>query len=296
MAAEPGDTRTRARQARRCSSIPPRTSYLSLPVEPIEDATSWLNRETETILRNMPSAPTPAAPCVERDSRGIDKRQNHHLVVRIEPVAGRVGGFVAVRPGACDAGPEGRSRTRDGARDPPDEARWRPHRSWRAGHGRTGSTWRPLTPCAAPQGVTHAGAPSCREARNAGAERFQRLREPLGVGSFGINLIRLQPGQRGRIHRHERQEEGLPGPGGRALPDRRGGATSSVRELVRVAPHLRRRQVNRGPGRCVILALGGAGEHVGRDGTAFVSWEATEGGPPQEMPLPEDLPPGERRA
>ena len=66
-----------------------------------------------------------------------------------------------------------------------------------------------------------------REARNAGAERFQRLREPLGVRSFGINLIRLQPGQRGRIHRHERQEGGLPGPGGRALPDRRGGGRTS---------------------------------------------------------------------
>src|SRR5262245_54441234 len=38
-------------------------------------------------------------------------------------------------------------------------------------------------------------------------ERFQRLRQQLGVSTFGMNLIVLQPGQRGRIHRHTRQEE-----------------------------------------------------------------------------------------
>jgi len=40
-----------------------------------------------------------------------------------------------------------------------------------------------------------------------GEERFQPLRRELGVSAFGLNLIRLRPGQRGRIHRHERQEE-----------------------------------------------------------------------------------------
>jgi len=38
-------------------------------------------------------------------------------------------------------------------------------------------------------------------------ERFQPLRRELGVSSFGMNLIVLQPGQRGRIHAHEHQEE-----------------------------------------------------------------------------------------
>ena len=38
-------------------------------------------------------------------------------------------------------------------------------------------------------------------------ERFVRLRHALGVESFGLNLMLLEPGQRGRIHRHERQEE-----------------------------------------------------------------------------------------
>ena len=37
--------------------------------------------------------------------------------------------------------------------------------------------------------------------------RFQRLRAPLGVTSFGMNLVVLAPGERGRVHTHERQEE-----------------------------------------------------------------------------------------
>jgi hypothetical protein len=60
-------------------------------------------------------------------------------------------------------------------------------------------------------------------------------------------------------------------------------------ELVRVAPPLRRQLVNRGPGPLVVLALGGAGEHSGRDGEAFASWEDERGAPPQEIPLPADL-------
>ena len=69
----------------------------------------------------------------------------------------------------------------------------------------------------------------------------------------------------------------------------------SAGELVRVAPEVRRQLINRGPARLAILALGAAGEHVGRDGTAYLSWDATEGAPPQETPLPEDLPEGEVR-
>ncbi len=38
-------------------------------------------------------------------------------------------------------------------------------------------------------------------------QRFARLRTPLGVNSFGINVITFEPGQRNRIHRHKRQEE-----------------------------------------------------------------------------------------
>ena len=41
----------------------------------------------------------------------------------------------------------------------------------------------------------------------AGTERFVTLRRMLGVTSFGINLVLLRPGERGRIHKHEKQEE-----------------------------------------------------------------------------------------
>jgi hypothetical protein len=41
----------------------------------------------------------------------------------------------------------------------------------------------------------------------------------------------------------------------------------------------------------VVLALGGAGEHEGRDARAWTSWdEEGEGRSPQEVPLPENLP------
>ena len=36
-----------------------------------------------------------------------------------------------------------------------------------------------------------------------GEDRFQRLRQELGVSTFGLNLLRLRPGERSRIHRHE---------------------------------------------------------------------------------------------
>jgi hypothetical protein len=40
-----------------------------------------------------------------------------------------------------------------------------------------------------------------------GDERFVSLRRPLEVSGLGMNLMILAPGQRGRIHDHERQEE-----------------------------------------------------------------------------------------
>jgi len=141
------------------------------------------------------------------------------------------------------------------------------------------------------QGVSYA------KIETEGTERFFSLRRALGISSFGINLIQLQPGARGRIHVHREQEEVylvLEGILSLAV----GGDERDMRpgELARIAPDVRRQLVNRGPDRCVILALGGAGEHAGRDGIAFVSWDATEGAAPQEIPLPEDLPEHERRS
>jgi hypothetical protein len=63
--------------------------------------------------------------------------------------------------------------------------------------------------------------------------------------------------------------------------------------LVRIGPSVRRQLVNAGPRRLVLLALGGSGDHEGRDGLARASWEDdSPGRPPQEIPLPEDLPSG----
>lgn len=128
-------------------------------------------------------------------------------------------------------------------------------------------------------------------------ERFVPLRRQLGVSSFGLNQIVLQSGQRGRIHRHERQEEVYVVLEG-SLTLLIEGEPHELREgeLVRVAPALRRQLVNRGPGRLVLLALGCEGEHHGRDGEAFTGWDERAGRPPQEIPLPDDLAPGELRA
>jgi mannose-6-phosphate isomerase-like protein (cupin superfamily) len=123
-----------------------------------------------------------------------------------------------------------------------------------------------------------------------GSERFVGLRRQLGVSSFGINQIVLQPGQRGRIHRHQRQEEVyLVLEGSLTLIVEEEQLELGEGELIRVAPALRRQLVNRGPGRVVLLALGGDGEHSGRDGEAFSSWGEEVGAAPQEVPLPADL-------
>jgi uncharacterized cupin superfamily protein len=125
-----------------------------------------------------------------------------------------------------------------------------------------------------------------------GEDRFQRLRQELGVSTFGLNLIRLRPGEQGRIHRHLRQEEVyvvLEGTltlvvDGEPRDLRRG-------ELARVAPDVRRRLVNRHPDTLVLLAAGGATGHEGRDGRAWASWdEEGDGRPPQEVPMPENVP------
>ncbi len=127
------------------------------------------------------------------------------------------------------------------------------------------------------------------------AERFVPLRRQLDVSSFGLNQLVLQPGQRGRIHRHERQEEVyLVLEGHLALLIEGEEQQLSTGELIRVAPQLRRQVVNRGPGRLVVIALGGENEHHGRDGEAFASWEDDAAVSPQELPLPADLSADER--
>ncbi|HUA04564.1 MAG TPA: cupin domain-containing protein [Solirubrobacteraceae bacterium] len=127
-------------------------------------------------------------------------------------------------------------------------------------------------------------------------ERFLPLRRQLGVSSFGMNQIVLEPGQRGRIHRHRNQEEVyLVLEGQLTLMIESEATELGEGDLIRVAPQIRRQLVNLGPGRVVMLALGGAAEHQGRDGEAFTSWEDDSPVSPQEMPMPPDLDPSELR-
>jgi uncharacterized cupin superfamily protein len=122
-------------------------------------------------------------------------------------------------------------------------------------------------------------------------ERFVPLRRQLGVESFGLNLMLLEPGQQGRIHRHRDQEEVYVVLEGTLTLELDGGETHTLqpRDAARVAPEVRRRLSNRGDTRVALLALGGAEPHVGRDGLAYTDWDETEGRPPQEVPLPPDL-------
>lgn len=122
-------------------------------------------------------------------------------------------------------------------------------------------------------------------------ERFQRLRRELGVQSFGINLLVLQPGQRSRVHVHEHQEEVyLVTDGELTLIVEGTDHALPAGRLARVPGAVRRQLVNRGAERVVLIALGGAGEHESRDALAWESWdEQGLGRSPAEVPLPDDL-------
>ena len=127
-----------------------------------------------------------------------------------------------------------------------------------------------------------------------GADRFTRLGRELGVTSFGLNVVTLTPGQRMRIHRHEHQEEVYVVLAGTlTLAVEAMERTLEVGEVARVAPEVRRQLVNLDPSNdCVVLAIGGHGEHASRDAEAFETWGHTSGRPPQDVPLPPDLPLG----
>ncbi|HEY6888675.1 MAG TPA: cupin domain-containing protein [Solirubrobacter sp.] len=122
-------------------------------------------------------------------------------------------------------------------------------------------------------------------------ERFISLRRELGVSTFGLNQIILRPGQRGRIHRHKTQEEVyIVLSGTLTLVYEDEVKELGQGEIARVAPDVRRYITNRHPEDVLLIALGGALEHVGRDGEAFATWEDTEPTSPQELPLPPDEP------
>jgi quercetin dioxygenase-like cupin family protein len=126
-----------------------------------------------------------------------------------------------------------------------------------------------------------------------GGDRFVSLRRPLGLSAFGMNEIVLAPGERGRVHDHDRQEEVyLVWEGVLTILVEGEPFELGVGELALVPPGTRRQLANRSRERVVLVALGGEpGAHVGRDGRAWTSFEEQgPGRPPQEVPLPENLP------
>ena len=123
-------------------------------------------------------------------------------------------------------------------------------------------------------------------------ERFVSLRRALGVSAFGLNQITLQPGQRGRIHRHAHQDEVYLVLRGRLmlLVEQNEELELGEGTLAHVPAHVRRQLLNPFLTTCTLVAIGAAGEHDSRDGEAFSDWSETKGKPPSEVPLPEDLP------
>lgn len=124
-------------------------------------------------------------------------------------------------------------------------------------------------------------------------DMFQGLRRELGVSSFGINQIILQPRQRMRVHRHERQEEVyVVIEGTLTLVVEGEEHPLEAGKIARVGPEPKRQLTNPGDERVVILALGGHGEqHESRDALAWPSWDDEgEGRSPRDVPLPDDLP------
>jgi uncharacterized cupin superfamily protein len=129
-------------------------------------------------------------------------------------------------------------------------------------------------------------------------ERFQRLRRELGVNSFGLNHMVLQPGQRSRIHSHTGQEEVylvLEG----VLTLVVDGDTHELHPggVARVAPESRRQLINHRREPLSLIAIGGMvdHEHESRDAIAYIDWDGPAGGGPADIPLPDDLPDDELR-
>lgn len=128
-------------------------------------------------------------------------------------------------------------------------------------------------------------------------DRFVGLRRALGVSTFGMNQIVLQPGERGRIHAHARQEEVyIILEGTLTLLVDGEPVDLPTGRVARVAPEVRRQLANFGPGRVVLIALGGALPHDGRDGLAYRDWDDPEPASPQEIPAPEDIPADQLRS
>jgi mannose-6-phosphate isomerase-like protein (cupin superfamily) len=100
---------------------------------------------------------------------------------------------------------------------------------------------------------------------------FRKVRQELGVSEFGVNAIVMPSGFGGSFHSHERQQELYFVYKGRARFEFGDGSSEEVGPgaLVRVDAATNRRYESVGHEDLVLLAIGGAGGYVGRDGVAL---------------------------
>ena len=109
---------------------------------------------------------------------------------------------------------------------------------------------------------------------------FRKVRRELGVTAFGINAIVLPPGYCTGVHYHDEQEETYFVHAG-TVEFRFGDGTTHVAGpggIARVNAATHRGMRNVGEGEAVVLAAGGKGGYVGRDGQPV--GENPRGGPP----------------
>jgi mannose-6-phosphate isomerase-like protein (cupin superfamily) len=97
---------------------------------------------------------------------------------------------------------------------------------------------------------------------------FRRVRKPLGVSAFGVNAIVMPPGFDGFLHYHEQQDELYFVHSGRARFDVDGDTFElGAGGIVHVESTTPRRVSNASEDEdLVLLALGGKGGYVERDG------------------------------
>jgi quercetin dioxygenase-like cupin family protein len=98
---------------------------------------------------------------------------------------------------------------------------------------------------------------------------FRKVRRHLGVTAFGVNVVVIPPGIEGRRHDHERQEELYFVHRGEIEMEFGDGASYLLGEgaLARVdADTVRVMRTAGDSDGAVVLAVGGEGGYVGRDG------------------------------
>jgi mannose-6-phosphate isomerase-like protein (cupin superfamily) len=96
---------------------------------------------------------------------------------------------------------------------------------------------------------------------------FRKVRVPLGVTAFGVNVIVMPPGYQGFLHYHDLQDELYFVHSGRALFEVDGESRElGPGGLCHVASTTPRRFSNAGEEDLVVLVVGGKGGYVERDG------------------------------